>query len=201
MLNETVGGIFWVILFYMVSCFCLFLLVFFVHSECIRDHVFATDGAIPCLNNYLLAFEHVQEASSIPGGNFSLLDWARSVCCAHQTKRSCTNKLALDNCGSEAAEAFDIFFEQIHFGFFTMLCRPLTGLEPGSLECARALPNRGQQPKGLRSSSAVSKMLVSYFPFNYVTEAKRSQIQARYRKRLQAKTASGLSTPFSSSSL
>lgn len=181
----------------MLSCLLFLpLLVFFVHSECIRDHVFATDGAIPCLNNYLLAFEHVQEASSVPGGgNFSLLDWARTVCCAHQMKRTCTNKLALDNCGSEAAEAFDIFFEQIHFGFFTMLCRPLTGLEPGSAACTRALPNRGQQPKGLRSTSAVSKMLVSYFPFNYVTEAKRSQIQARYRKRLQAKkTKSGLST-------
>ncbi|KAH9402006.1 hypothetical protein TYRP_016577 [Tyrophagus putrescentiae] len=186
--------------------------VFFEHGLCLRENVFATDRAIPCLNNYLLAFEHVQEAgsrlpmvlddhpnSSSPSSpsnssasaSFSPTDWIRSICCAHQLKRQCTDKLARESCGPEAATAFDLFFEQIHFGFFTILCRPATAYDPESASCRAALPNRGQKPKGLRSGSAVSQLLVSYFPFNYVTVAKRKQIFDVYSRRLESEKSMG----------
>lgn len=168
-------------------------IAFFAHVSCIREHVFAVDEAIPCLNNYLLAFEHIQEVNTVKEGhvnyNYSVTDWIRTVCCAHQTKRDCTKELAQRHCGNEAARAFDIFFEQMHFGFFATICRR-TELDPNSVQCVQALPTRGQQPKGLRSHSAVSKLLVSYFPFNYVTQSQRDLIHQLYRKRLIEKEMS-----------
>lgn len=87
--------------------------------------MFAVDDAINCLNNYLLAFEHVQtwtngKLNSIKNNKHLIANW---LCSSNQT-----NDLARRYCGIEAADAFNTFFEQIDFGFFTMFI-PIDGYD------------------------------------------------------------------------
>ncbi len=124
------------------------------------------DDAIPCLNNYLLAFEHL-----VSEGEH---EWRSTLCCAHKRKELCTDALALDHCGPEAREYFEIFFDKIHFGFFEIVCAN-TQFDPESDQCKKALPNAGQKPKALKSKSYISKMLYNFFPFNYVPIARRTK--------------------------
>ena len=137
------------------------------HGQCIYDNVIGVDDAIPCLNNYLLAFEHLAGEDKP--------DWQSTLCCAHKRKELCTDALALEHCGTEAREYFEIFFDQIHFGFFEMVCSNGDQLDPNSEQCRKALPNADQKPKGLKSKSYISKMLYRFFPFNYVPTAKRGK--------------------------
>ena len=129
------------------------------------------DEAIPCLNNYLLAFEHL----ATDGEH----DWVATLCCAHKRKEICTDTLALDHCGQEASKYYEIFFDQIHFGFFELFCGDGDDLDPESEVCEKALPNAGQKPKGLKSKSYISKMLYRFFPFNYVPIAKRHKFWSK----------------------
>jgi len=155
-------------------CICTFYVfnwsAYLKHGQCIYDNVIGVDDAIPCLNNYLLAFEHLASDGEH--------EWRSTICCAHKRKELCTDALAIDHCGSEAREYFEIFFDKIHFGFFDIVCAN-TDFKPDSEQCEKALPNAGQKPKGLKSKSYISKMLFNYFPFNYVPIAKRSKYQSK----------------------
>ena len=132
------------------------------------------DDAIPCLNNYLLAFEHL--ATGEGDG-----DWQSTLCCAHKRKELCTDALALGNCGEEARKWFEVFFDQIHFGFFELVCSNGNETDVNSDVCRKALPNADLKPKGLKSKSYISKMLYKMFPFNYVPLAKRSKFQTKIK--------------------
>lgn len=165
---------------------------YFKHAQCYREHVFAQDEAMPCLNNYLLGFEQIERTLSGGGktqtegdksGETSFMTWRNIVCCSHERKRECTRQLASKHCGKSAPEPFDSFFEQIHFGFFEILCNIGPIMKPDSQQCNTSpMPDWQAEPEGLQSHSAVSRLLVSYFPFNYVSLDKRNQIHQLYRK-------------------
>lgn len=154
---------------------------------------------MPCLNNYLLAFEHIERTlttlisttndnkgaklNSTSNEHNNIMTWRSIICCAHEKKRECTRTLSAQYCGPKSPEPFDRFFEQIHFGFFEILCTIGPIMKPSSTECNdQTMPNWNQAPKGLQSHSAVSRLLVTYFPFNYVSLEKRNQIHRLYRK-------------------
>ncbi|CAG2174808.1 unnamed protein product [Oppiella nova] len=146
------------------------------HGQCIYENVIGVDAAIPCLNNYLLAFEHL--------ATDGVHDWRSTLCCAHRRKELCTDALALDNCGPEARQKFEVFFDQIHFGFFEMVCSFGEELDPKSDQCVKAFPNADQEPRGLKSKSYISKMLYRFFPFNYVPMDKRHKYQSKLNQTL-----------------
>ncbi|XP_054163790.1 uncharacterized protein LOC128961565 [Oppia nitens] len=148
------------------------------HGQCIHDNVIGVDNAIPCLNNYLLAFDHLATSDTD--------DWFSTLCCAHKRKELCTDRLALDHCGSEARQYFEIFFDQIHFGFFEMVCGSDQHIDPQSERCHKALPNADQKPTGLKSDSAISRMLYRFFPFNYVPINRRNKFQSTINQTLNA---------------
>lgn len=135
------------------------------HGQCIHENVIGVDDAIPCLNNYLLAFEHL----ATPGEH----RWHRTLCCAHIRKERCTDKLALTHCGDEAENSFRVFFDKMHFGFFSAVCPADTPYDPDSDLCREAFPNADHKPKANKSKSYVAKMLYNFFPFNYVPVAQR----------------------------
>src|SRR6218665_3495322 len=101
---------------------------FLQHSRCVRENVFAVDGVIPCLNQYLLGFEYIdtrfrEHQQTTIDGSFNssskalrLSEYLGIICCAHERKRQCTKRIATDACGARTAELFDEFFENIHFG-------------------------------------------------------------------------------------
>lgn len=125
------------------------------------------DEAIPCLNNYLLAFEHL--ATDEPH------DFIATICCAHMRKEKCTDQLARQHCGLETEKIFREFFNKIHFGFFSIFCWNRKDFQVDSELCKIEFPNAGTKPKTPKSKSSIAKMLYKNFPFNYIKLSKRKK--------------------------
>lgn len=137
------------------------LLAFFKHNRCIYDNVIGAKDNIACNNNYLLGFDEIARTISATNTN----DWFAAFCCAHNRKEVCSDKLVREKCGTEAEEAFRIYYDHIHFGAFSFCSFEL--FDPDSEKCTNTLPPKDAKPRGAKSVSKISRFLYKYYPFNY----------------------------------